>query len=65
MAQLSDAPPTDIDPYQTLEIETTATPSEVKSAYKKLALQHHPGNLNPRDLASDNMLTHDFRQSSS
>lgn len=43
MADLSDAPPTDIDPYQVLEIDSTATQDEVKSAYKKLALRHHPG----------------------
>lgn len=46
MAELSGTPPTDIDPYQVLELATTATLGEVKSAYKKLALRHHPGNWN-------------------
>jgi preprotein translocase subunit Sec63 len=43
MEDLSENPPTEINPYEVLEIETTATPSNVKSAYKKLALRHHPG----------------------
>lgn len=43
MAEFPDAPPTNIDPYQVLGIESTATLSEVKSAYKKLALKNHPG----------------------
>ena len=42
MEDLSD-PPTDINPYEVLEIETTATSSAIKSAYKRLALRHHPG----------------------
>ena len=42
MEDLSD-PPTDINPYEVLEIETSATSSDVKSAYKKLALRYHPG----------------------
>lgn len=36
-------PPKDIDPYKVLELETAASPEQVKSAYKKLALRHHPG----------------------
>lgn len=46
MEDLSD-PPTDINPYEVLEIETTATSSDVKSAYKKLALRHHPDKAHP------------------
>ena len=34
-------PPT-IDPYHVLHLSKTATPDEVKSAYRKLALKHHP-----------------------
>ena len=43
MADLSAEPPEDIDPYMVLQLETTASQEEVKSAYKKLALRHHPG----------------------
>ena len=35
-------PPTEINPYQVLSLEPTATPSQIKSAYHKAALQHHP-----------------------
>ena len=42
MDELSE-PPTDINPYQVLEIETNATSNDVKTAYRKLALQYHPG----------------------
>lgn len=30
------------DPYSILGISTTATPSEIRSAYRRLAIQHHP-----------------------
>ena len=43
MEDLALEPPTDINPYEVLQLETTASPGEVKSAYKKLALRHHPG----------------------
>ncbi|KAL6712205.1 hypothetical protein ACN47E_000082 [Coniothyrium glycines] len=36
-----DGPPS-IDPYEVLEIETEATADDVKKAYRKLALKHHP-----------------------
>jgi DnaJ family protein C protein 9 len=32
-----------IDPYVVLDVETEATADEVKKAYRKLALKHHPG----------------------
>lgn len=36
-------PPVSIAPYAVLEIEPGASPSEVRTAYKKLALRYHPG----------------------
>lgn len=45
MEDFSLEPPTTIDPYKVLELDTTASASEVKSAYKKLALRHHPGSI--------------------
>ena len=41
----SNEPPTSIDPYKTLSVPTTATSSDIKTAYKRLALRHHPGKL--------------------
>lgn len=35
----------EIDPYQTLELPTTATPLEIKRQYKKLSLQYHPDKI--------------------
>ena len=37
-----DGPPT-VDPYAVLGLETEATADDVKKAYRKLALKHHPG----------------------
>ena len=37
-----EGPPT-IDPYEVLGLETEATADDVKKAYRKLALKHHPG----------------------
>ena len=47
MEDLSNDPPTDINPYEVLEIEITASSAEVKSSYKKLALRYHPGTPRP------------------
>lgn len=38
-----DEGPPAIDPYDVLELETEATADDVKKAYRKLALKHHPG----------------------
>ena len=39
---IDDEPPS-INPYEVLGIEKTATSDEVKLAYRKAALKHHPG----------------------
>lgn len=39
-----DGPPT-INPYEVLGLEREATADEVKKAYRKMALKHHPGKL--------------------
>lgn len=36
-------PPASINPYEVLEIGEKASADEVKSAYRKKALKHHPG----------------------
>jgi len=36
-------PPTSINPYEVLGVERNATADQVKSAYRKAALRHHPG----------------------
>lgn len=40
--QADDAPPS-IDPYAVLGLETEASADDVKKAYRRLALKHHPG----------------------
>lgn len=34
-----------IDPYEVLNLERTASSDDVKKAYRKAALKHHPGKL--------------------
>jgi DnaJ family protein C protein 9 len=36
------SPPTEINPYTVLSVATSATTSEIRTAYRKLALQWHP-----------------------
>jgi DnaJ homolog subfamily C member 9 len=40
---LVDEDPPSINPYEVLGLEKTASADEVKSAYRKAALKHHPG----------------------
>ncbi|KAI0009227.1 hypothetical protein F4779DRAFT_627926 [Xylariaceae sp. FL0662B] len=47
---LNGEPPT-IDPYEVLGLERTATPDQIKSAYRKLALKNHPDKV-PEDQKS-------------
>ena len=35
--------PPSINPYEVLGIEKTASADEIKFAYRKAALKHHPG----------------------
>ena len=43
MEEFAEDPPTSIASYTVLEISPKASQSEVRTAYKKLALRHHPG----------------------
>jgi DnaJ family protein C protein 9 len=49
--EAEDGPPA-IDPYEVLGLDTEATADDVKKAYRKLALKHHPGMCRVYNLAS-------------
>lgn len=38
-----DSEPPAIDPYEVLGLERDATKDQIKTAYRKAALKHHPG----------------------
>ena len=40
-------PPTSIEPYKILALEKSATADQIKSAYRKAALRHHPDKAPP------------------
>jgi DnaJ family protein C protein 9 len=46
-SEVLEDPPTSIEPYQVLELEKTATADQIKSAYRKAALRHHPDKAPP------------------
>jgi DnaJ family protein C protein 9 len=39
----ADEGPPSVDPYEVLGLDQNATADDVKKAYRKLALKHHPG----------------------
>ncbi|KAL2016096.1 hypothetical protein VTK56DRAFT_4270 [Thermocarpiscus australiensis] len=44
---LTDGEPPSIDPYEVLGLERTASPDQIKSAYRKAALKTHPDKVSP------------------
>lgn len=50
--QVIDDPPTSINPYRVLEVEKEATNDQIKTAYRKAALKHHPGRFSLSDTHS-------------
>jgi len=46
--------PTSVDPYKTLEVDEKATADQIKSAYRKQALKHHPDKATPENKGASN-----------
>ncbi|SPO04935.1 related to DnaJ protein [Cephalotrichum gorgonifer] len=44
---ITDAEPPTIDPYEVLGLDRTATPDNIKTAYRKAALKNHPDKVPP------------------
>ena len=40
-------PPSEINPYEVLSLDKSATTDQIKSAYRKAALKHHPDKASP------------------
>ncbi|KAL8970861.1 MAG: hypothetical protein Q9183_001327 [Haloplaca sp. 2 TL-2023] len=49
MDNLPEDPPKDIDPYSTLNLSSSASAAEIRTAYKKLALKYHPDKAPPSE----------------
>ena len=41
--EIPNEPPAETDLYEILGVKDDATPEQIKTAYRKLALRHHPG----------------------
>lgn len=50
--EVLDDPPTSINPYDVLGLDKTATTDQIKSAYRKAALKHHPDKAAESDRAT-------------
>lgn len=44
-------PPAEINPYEVLGVGEKASADEIKSAYRKKALKHHPGTTNSMNIS--------------